>query len=181
MAHNPAIKAAGLAAALLTLALCAACSGPQEPAGSSSSIPTTSASSGAPSTFGTGPQAPEQQGLEPPAPPTWSPESRKAAIDVAVAFMQQYARPNTPQPRWSQDLAPYASLDLQGFLAKADTSYLTVDRPAGTGSLQAEEDDAYNGVVAVETSEGTFAVTVHRQPDASWRVTAVQPPVKAGH
>lgn len=144
-------------------------------------MPTAATPSGAPSTFGTGPQAPTPPGMVPPADPTWSPESRKAATDVAVAFMQKYARPKTAQPGWSQELTPYASLDLQEFLAKADTSFLTVDKPAATGSLQADDDDAYNGVVTVGTSEGSYSVTVHRQPDGSWRVNALQPPVRQGH
>lgn len=181
MAHKPARSAAGIAAAFLTLALCAACAGPQEPASDRSAVPTVSAPSGAPSSFGAGPHAPPQQGVVPQAPVAWTAESRKAATAVAVAFMQKYARPTTAQPGWAQDLAPYASLDLQKFLAKADTSFLTVDEPSATGSLQAEDDDAYNGVVAVGTSEGVYSLTVHRQPDGSWRVNALQPPVKAGH
>ena len=133
-----------------------------------------------PPTWGTGPQAP----ADPNGAPTafaWSPQSRAAATAAAVKFMGSYARPGTPQPAWSNALAPYSSLELRGVLAGVDTSYLTTGSPAPSGTLQANESDPYNAVVLVGTSEGPWQLSVHRQADGSWLVNAIQPPIKQGH
>lgn len=197
-ARTRPLRLLGLAAMAGVLAGCAATSQAADPSpvgAVSTAAPATTPTSAGPSstsaaapspsatlppTWGTGPQAPADPNGAAPA-VNWTPESRAAATTVAVKFMGAYARPKTPQPDWSNALAPYASLDLRGVLAGVDTTYITTGSPAPTGTLQAGAGDPYNAVVLVGTSDGPWQLTVHRQPDASWLVAAIQPPVKQGH
>jgi len=169
-----------LAASVALAAVCAGCAG--SPTSETSPVPTiTGAADSLPPTWGSGPQAPVDPNAPKPSTVTWSPESRGAATNVAVKFMATYARPGTAQPAWSDALAPFASLDLMDKFRQADTKYLTTSSPAATGTLKADDSDPYNAAVTVGTSEGPWQLGVHRQPDGSWRVASLQPPVKQGH
>ncbi|WP_442546101.1 hypothetical protein ACSBOX_21460 (plasmid) [Arthrobacter sp. KN11-1C] len=180
MLPSPAKAAAAISAAVLVVVLAAGCAG--SPTSQTSPVPTiTGPSDSLPPTWGSGPQAPEDPNAPKPAAVAWSPDSRAAAAGVAVKFMAAYARPGTAQPGWAEALAPFASLDLLAKFRQVDTKYLATAQPAATGTLQADDSDPYNATVTVGTSEGAWQLGVHRQPDGSWRVASIQPPVRQGH
>lgn len=162
-------------------ALVAACAGCSAASPTSEAVTAAAPVDSLPPTWGSGPQAPEDPNAPKPTMVTWTPDSRRAATDAAVKFMAAYARPGTAQPAWADALAPFASVDLMVSLRKVDTKYLTTKDPAPAGALQANEGNPYNGTVRVGTSEGPWQLGVHRQPDGSWRVASIQPPVKEGH
>ncbi|MDQ4504458.1 hypothetical protein [Sinomonas sp. ASV322] len=170
-----------LAAGLALVAACAGCASASPTSGSSAAPTMTATADSLPPTWGTGPQAPEDPNAPKPTAVAWSAESRAAATSVAVKFMSAYARPGTAQPAWADALAPYASMELMATFRQADTKYLTTSAPAATGTLTADDSNPYNGVVTVGTSEGPWQLGVHRQPDGSWRVASIQPPVRQGH
>lgn len=170
-----------IATGLALATACAGCTG--SPASETSPVPSITGQSGSmsPSWRGSGPQAPVDPNAPTPETVTWSSESRSAATDVAIRFMAAYARPGTAQPAWADALASFASLDLMDSFRQVDTSFLKTASPAEAGELTADDSDPYNATVTVGTSEGPWQLGVHRQPDGSWRVASIQPPVKQGH
>lgn len=171
----------------ISVTLCAAgCSDPA-PAGSSETPPASSSTpipenfGTLPPTWGSGPQAPEDPNAPKPSPVTWTAESKQAATDVAVKFMGAYAKPQAPQPGWAESLVPFASVELMNDFRAVNTAYVTTRNPGKSGKLSATDFDPYNATVVVTASEGPWTLGVHRQPDGSWRVSSLQPPMKKGH
>ncbi len=181
MLPSPANAATVIISAALALALLAGCVD-STPSSDTSKVPTSAApSESLPPTWGSGPQAPVDSSAPKPSTVAWTVESRGAATEAAVKFMAAYARPGTAQPVWADALAPYASVELMVSLRKVDTTYLTTKDPATSGDLQADDTNPYNGIVTLGTSDGPWQLGVHRQPDGSWRVASLQPPVRQGH
>lgn len=181
-----------------TLLLLTACSQGGAPAGTTTQAaspaptasPTSSASPGASPTF------PDSSGHSP-APtglinedtgqvqedydvPTWDPESRAAALNVATRAMRAFARPDADAETWWSGLEPLLSDQAAMDYAYVDPAAVPARKVTG-GAKIVDDASAFVAVVRVPTDVGPYDITISRQNAADeWRVERLTPPQEAG-
>jgi hypothetical protein len=176
-----------------TLLLLAACSGGGAPAGAPTQAPSPSTTASA--SPSASPSFPESGGHSP-APtglinedtgqvqenydvPTWDPESREAALNVATRAMRAFARPGADAESWWSELEPLLSDQAAHDYAYVDPAAIPARKITG-GAKIVDDASAFVAVVQVPTDVGPYKVTISRQDAADeWRVDRLTPPQEA--
>lgn len=104
--------------------------------------------------------------------PTWTEESRRAALDVAMAAMQAWARPDLPHEQWWAGLQGYLSPGAREVVVMTDPANIPVTTVTDV-QLPDEGETAYVGWVEADTDDGPWWVLVACQPDGSWLVDRI--------
>lgn len=181
-----------LAAVAVTVLACAACGPADGPAGpgtvstpraSSTATATASASSSAsappvPKDYkfsqGPGPQAPPPQAPVPGA--SWTATARADALATATKAMALFARPESGEPKWFDDLKPFLTADAAESFAYTDPANVPVHQVRGAGTLATEAGNPFGAVIKFSTDAGTYSVQVVRIGDAApWQAASIAP------
>lgn len=104
--------------------------------------------------------------------PVWTAESRQAVLEVAMAALQAWARPDLPHDQWWSGLSGYLTAGARDVVVLTDPANIPVTSIAAV-SLPDEGQTAYVGWVAAETNDGPWWVLVAWQPDGTWLVDRI--------
>lgn len=104
--------------------------------------------------------------------PMWTVESQQAALEVALATLEAWARPDLPHDHWWSELQRYLTPAAREVVALTDPANIPVTSVSGV-QLSEEGDTAYVGWVAAETNDGPWWVLVAWQPDGTWLVDRI--------
>jgi outer membrane protein TolC len=163
--------------ALIAVALlCAACAPAADtlpaPAGSATATPSASVSLSA----GSGPQAPGGTALASTG-ITWDQASRDEAVDVAEKAMADFARPDTEEKQWANDLARWLTPQATADYSAVDPANVPANRVTGPATLTVDETNGYGVTAAVPTNAGTYTLQLLRTgKEAPWKVNRLTPP-----
>lgn len=121
------------------------------------------------------------EGTQSPAPLSWRPEDRRAAIKAGVRVMSLFARPDLERQTWWDDLEPLLSDQAARDYAGVDPANVPVRQVTGPGRLVPLE-TALVTIVHVATDAGLYAVTLSRSPEhPQWRADRITPPEPDPH
>lgn len=104
--------------------------------------------------------------------PAWTDESRRDALDLAVAALAAWARPDLPHDQWWAGLAGYLTAGAREVITMTDPANIPVTSVEAV-ELPDEGDTAYVGWIAAQTNDGTWWVLVAWQPDGTWLVDRI--------
>lgn len=165
--------------AVLTAALlCTSCAPPAGTrlAPQTSGTPTPAASAPVSLSAGGQPQAPGGT-----VPPTlgiaWDEESKKAAADVAVKAMADFARPTTDAAQWANDLARWLTPQATAAYSAVDPATIPASKITGRATLRVDETNGYGVTATVPTDAGPYRIQLLRTSrDSPWKVNRLTPP-----
>jgi outer membrane protein TolC len=163
--------------ALIAVALlCAGCAPAADtapaPAGPATATPSAPVSLSA----GSGPQAPGGT-----APVTtgliWDQASKDKAVEVAEKAVADFARPDTEEKQWANDLARWLTPQATADYSAVDPANVPANRVTGPATLSVDETNGYGATAAVPTNAGTYTLQLLRTgSQAPWKVNRLTPP-----
>lgn len=114
-------------------------------------------------------------------PPTlgiaWDEDGRRAAADVAVTAMADFARPALEAAEWANDLARWLTPHATAAYSAVDPATIPASKVTGPATLHVDEANGYGVTATVPTDAGPYRIQLLRTSrDSPWKVHRLIPP-----